>query len=84
MGINFSFFCFMLNLLPETMPKAQRQKFTWRNLNPFIYCTYDTATQPLLLLLPLPPLPLPLLPPPPRLVLLQLAHDCSHGADRYD
>jgi hypothetical protein len=51
MGINFSFFFFMLNLLPETMPKAQRQKFTWRNLNPFIYCTYDTATQPLLLLL---------------------------------
>eukprot|EP01043_Picozoa_sp_COSAG02_P006757 COSAG02_NODE_195_length_29750_cov_79.793329_19_plen_96_part_00 len=42
-GINFSFFCFMLNLLPETMPKAQRRTFAWRNLNPFVYCALHTT-----------------------------------------
>ena len=37
MIINGCFFVFLLNLLPETMPKIQRADFKWNNLNPFLY-----------------------------------------------
>ena len=37
MAINASFFLFLLNLLPETMPESQRKVFKWSNLNPFLY-----------------------------------------------
>ena len=37
MAINASFFLFLLNLLPETMPESQCKVFKWSNLNPFLY-----------------------------------------------
>ena len=37
MAINLMFFLFLLNLLPETMPKEQKKPFAYKNLNPLLY-----------------------------------------------